>query len=345
MFSSQTGILGFKTQAAKGTYADPGAATPNQGVYLRYKSGAIMTNRELLVPDPEIGANRDIPDANLGAVSYSGEYEMYLRSESLATLLKGVLGAASSAGSAPAGYTHTITPADRLPWLSVEESIGSEVTADAWESFHYTDFKVNTFHMEAEANGYLSGTVGLIGLTQLADITTTLVADRRTDTSPLLVGTNILVTYNGIQLPAKSFSLDVNNNLEDDDFRLGSLFLGGLQEKRRELTMGVTIRPEDDLLWKQAVLGSSVASAPVGGSALKQQTVITITSYEDIPGATSGVKYVTTLTVPKSAIVPFQATPSGDDVIEHDLEIRALRPDPTVNLITATVKNSYATVA
>lgn len=339
-FSSQSGNIGIRTQASKGVYADPGAVAPNQGVFVKFTSGSLGGNRELLVPDPEIGGNRDVPDAALGPVSYSGDFDLYLRNEFMATALKGVLGSAATAGSALLGYTHTITPADTLPWLSVEENI-----AGSYENFRYTDSLINTFHMEAEAGGYLTGTAGLLALTQAADTAPSASGVQRWDNAPLIVGTNITVTYNAVQLPAKSFSLDINNNIEDDDFRLGSLTLGDLTPKRREITMGVTVRPNDSALWKQAMYGSPSASAPVGGAALKQQVVITITSYEDIPGANAGVKYATVITVPSAALVPFSVEPSGDDVLEHDIEIRALRPNPATAIMTATVKNSFATVA
>ena len=340
-FSSQPGAVGFRTQASKGTYADPGAVAPNQGVFVKVTSGAMGGNRDLMIPDPEIGGNRDVPDAVLGPIAFAGDYDMYLRPESAAFFLKAALGSAASAGAAGTGYTHTITPADTLPWVSVEENIGGVSTA--YENFRYTDAKVNTFHLEAEAGGYLQGTAGMLALTQLADTTATLPAAQRYDESPLLVGTNITVTYNAVQLPARSFSLDINNNIEDDDFRLGSLTLGDAVEKRRDITMGVTIRPNDSALWKQAMYGSSSASSAQGGAATKQQAVITITSYEDIPGAT-GVKYQLTFTIPKAALVPFAVEPSGDDVIEHDIEIRALRPLAATAIMTATVKNSYSTV-
>jgi hypothetical protein len=341
-FSSQAGHVGLKTQATKGAYLDPGAADPDQGVFMRIRSGALGGNRELLIPDPEIGGNRDIPDAQLGPINFSGEYDFYARMESMATLLKGVLGvAAAPVGTAPTGYLHTITPADTtaLPWLSVEE-----VIAGSYENFQYTDMKVNTLHLEADATGYLMGTVGLIGLTQgpLADPTD--LADQRWDTSPLIVGTNIIVRWNGATLPAKSFSLDINNNIEDDDFRLGSLFLGDAQEKRREITAGVTIRPENAALWRTAMWGGPAATVP-GGQSFKDDASITISSYEDIPGATAGVKYTMTFTIPSAIIQPFSLSPSGDDVLEHDLEIQSVRPDPAVPILTAAVRNSYATVA
>ena len=337
-FVAQAGHFGVKTQAVKGTYQSPGAVAPNQGVFLFFRSGALGGNRELLIPDPEIGGSRDIPDAQLGPISYSGEIDMYARMESMATLMRAALGAVATTGTAATGYSHEVTPADTIPWLSVEEKI-----ANGYESFKYTDAKVNTYHLEADANGYLMSTAGMIALKQELVVPTPLGTQRR-DSSPLLVGSNICVRWGGVDLPAKSFSLDINNNLEDDDYRLCSMSLGDAVEKRREITMGVTIRPNDALLWRTAMWGGPAAVQPLGQS-FKDDVEIEITSYEDIPGATVGVKYNTTITVPQAIIAPFSLDPSGDDVLEHDIEIRAVRPNLGVPIITATVTNSFATVA
>lgn len=340
-YSSQSGHLGLKTQTSKGVYKNPGAVAPNQGVFVRYTSGSLGGNRDLLVPDPEIGGNRDIPDAALGPISFSGEFNAYARLEFLASLFYGALGTkAAPAGTVEDGYTHVITPGDTIPWFSVEEQI-----ANGYEVFNYTDGKVNTLHLEADANGYLMCTFGIIALTQTAGNTATVDGSQRVDTSPLIVGSNVGITYGGLALPAKSFSLDINNNLEDDDFRLGSLFLGDLVEKRRELTMATTIRPSDHNLWRQAMYGSSSATSAQGGRAAKDEVVITIETYEDIPGADPGVKYELEITVPTAAIAPFGVSPSGDDVLQHDLEIRALRPDPAEDLISVAITDSFATVA
>lgn len=339
-FLSQAGQIGFKTQTSKGVYKDPGATAPNEGVFMRFTSGGLGGNRELMVPDPEIGAGRDIPDAALGPISFSGEFNAYARMESLATLLYGALGGKASSGAPEDGYTHDITPADTIPWLSIEEKVGN-----GYEVFRYTDCKVNTFHLEADADGYLMLTVGIIGLTQTAGNTATASGSQRVDASPLLLGSKILVNYGGAQLPAKSFSLDINNNLEDDDWRLGSLFLGDLVEKRREVTGGVTIRPNTHDLWREAMYGSASATSAQGGAAAKDEVEITIESYEDIPGADAGTKYAATFTMPNAIIAPFGVTPSGDDVIQHDLEIRAVRPLPGENVIDASIINSFSAVA
>ena len=141
----------------------------------------------------------------------------------------------------------------------------------------------------------------------------------------MVAGTNITVTYNSIALPAKSFSLDINNNLEDDDFRLGSLYLGDVTEKRREVTAGINVRPADATLWKQATYGAGATTAPTGLTS-KNPLVITMTTYESIPGGTPTTSYQLQLTFPSAILAPLGVVPSGDDVIEHDYEVRMVRP-------------------
>lgn len=333
-YASQTGQLGFRTQGPAGVYADPGVS----GVFALFKSGGMSGDRELIIPDPEIGGDRDIPDAYLGPIVFTGSFEAYARMEVLATLLKAVAGSASSsvAGTGPTQVgTHTITPANALVALSVEE-----VISDTYEAFQYVDVFVNSLHLEAEASGYLTTSFDLIAKSQTAGITPTASPD--IDTTPLIVGSTITVEYNSIALPAKSFSFDIMNNIEDDDFRLGSISVGDLTPKRREVTAGLTIRPEDSDLWRQATYGSSVATSAQAGAAAKQPLVITCESYAVIGSSTD--KYTLSIELPNATIKPFKVEPSGDDVIEHDIEIQALRPAAADPVCEFVVKNALATV-
>ena len=337
-FNPQNGQFGIRTQPVKGTYSDPGAAAP-AGVFFRTRGGALGGKRELLIPDPEIGGGRDIPDAVLGPIIWAGEIEFYVRMEAAATLLYGALGGKSSSvsgvGEALVG-THVLTPADILPWLSAEEAV-----ADSYDVFNYTDLVVNTLHMECDASGYFMGTVGLLALKQTAGNTRT--AAPHWDPTNLIVGTNVSVTYNSVVLPAKKFSIDINNNIEDNDFRLGSLFAADLAAKRREVSLGVTIRPNDSNLWRQAVLGAAAATSAQGGTAAKSAVEVSASTYENI--GTSSTPYSLLVEAPSATIAPYDNKVSGDDIIENDLEIRLFRPDPAVDLLTATVDNGLADVA
>lgn len=333
-FSSQAGQVLLATQATAGVFP-AGFGTAHTAMKLR--SGSLGPNRDLLITDPEIGGGRDRVDAYLGAGSWSGDYEFYARMESLPTLLRAALGGAASA-AATGVNTHTITPVDTatLPFLAIEENIGGSL-----ETMQFTDAVVNTFHLESEANGYLMGTAGLIARTGIAGATKT--ATPTWDNSPMTVGTNIAMTLNGVALPAKSFSIDINNNFEDDDFRLGSLSLGDLTAKGREVSGSFTIRPNDSSLWRRAVMGTAVGTG-FGGLVTKDQLIITMTTYEDIVGGTPPTKSSLTLTLPKVAFEPFALEPSGDDIIEHDISWSALRPVVGTPVMTAIVKNGAAAI-
>lgn len=334
-YSSQAGTVAFMTQAAPDTFP---ATFDTVSKAMKLRSGSLSPNRELLVTDPEIGGGRDTVDAYLGAVSWSGDYEFYARLETLCTLLKAGFGSSATATTTGVS-THTFTPLDAatLPFLSVQENIGGGL-----EKYNYTDAVVNTLHFEADANGYLMGTAGLIARKQIAGVTV--------DTTPVFddtflpVGTNITLTYGGVTLPAKSFSFDMTNNFEDDDFRLGSFYLGDLTAKSREFTGSVSIRPQDSVLWRKAVYGAAAATAP-GGLTNKEQLVITCTTYEDIVGGTPTTKSSLVLTLPKVALEPYGLEPSGDDIIENDVNWRGLRPVFGTAACTAVVKNSLATIA
>lgn len=323
-YGSQSGQVLIRTQAVQGTYQ---ADTATKGVGVKLRSGSLGTNRDLLIPDPEIGGGRDTTDAYLGAVAWSGDYEFYARLSGLLTLFRAGFGAADAGTLVETGVNKfSVTPSDSsaLPWLSIEEKIGSGL-----ETFRYTDCVVNSLHLEAEANGYLQGTAGIIAALQTAGATPT--PSPVWDNTNLLVGTNITVTFGGVTLPAKSFNFDFTNNFEDDDFGLGSLFLKGLTAKGREVTSSFTIRPQDSTLFRRASYGAASATT-AGGLSDKQALVIEAKTYEKIGATAVGTLK---LTMPKFTLSPHSFDPSGDDVIETDIEGRAVRPSPEVPICTA----------
>src|SRR6185369_988169 len=117
-YSSQPGQIGFGIQTGRGT---PAPATR----FARLRSGSLGGERSLLIPDPEIGGNRDIPGAYLGPVSFVGDLEFYPRAQMVALLAYGCLGlkASTSVTGPPVIGTHVLDPGDVCPWLSVEERI------------------------------------------------------------------------------------------------------------------------------------------------------------------------------------------------------------------------------
>lgn len=338
-FSSQAGRVLFRTQASQGVFP---ADFEAEHIAMKLRSGSLGPNRELLVTDPEIGGGRDTVDAYLGAVSWSGDYEFYARPNAITTLIAACLGESATALEGTAGaWKHTLSPSDSatLPFLGIEEIIGGSM-----EKYHYTDAVVNTFHLEAEANGYLMGSAGLIAARQQAGITEVDPGDVTWDDGNLIVGTNITVTYNSVQLPAKSFSFDINNNFEDDDFRLGSFYLGDLTAKSREITGSFGIRPNNSDLWRKAVYGTTAATQP-GGLTGKSPLVIDCVTYEDIPGSDPLIKSRIRSTWNNIVLEPYALEPSGDDIIENDISWRAVRPSPGTPVGIIEVFNGMETIS
>lgn len=440
--NSQAGQVGFGIQSVKGT---PVAATR----FARLRSGSLGGDRALLVPDPEIGGNRDIPGAYLGPVTFGGELAFYPRAEMIAMLAYGALGVKADSSVAgtnevqtltqsgaatggtfklqfrgqrtatipwngtaanvdtalealsligvggvlsaggplnttpitvtfnaapyapsnvpnltivenlltggsnptilvtastpgiPAIGTHIITPGDILPWLSVEERIGA--AAAAFESYQYKDAKVNTLHLEAAANGFVMGTANLFALSQVSGFTAQ--TNPSWDTTPMMVGGEVVVSFGGATLPANNFALDINNNLETDNFVLGSVFAADATEKRRELKMTCSYRPVDSTLWKSAMYGSSALTSPAAGPAYQGAASVKITTYETIGDVIAGTPFSVLIEAPNVVITPYKISPSGDDVLSNDLEFTFVRPDAAVNPITVTVINDLAAVS
>lgn len=117
-FSSQAGHVAFRTQATPATFATDFASAC---IAMKLKTGALSSNRDLLIPDPEIGGGRDVNDAFLGAVTFTGDYEFYGRLNGLLTLLQAALGIhiggtggtqdvqTLTMGGTPTGGTFTLT--------------------------------------------------------------------------------------------------------------------------------------------------------------------------------------------------------------------------------------------
>lgn len=333
--TSQSGQVIFATQTAAGVPVDA-ATLASDGLSVKIRSGALAGSRDLLVPDPEIGGGRDTSDAYLGGVSFSGDYEMYVRFRAVAFFLANCLGvkATVAVSGVNGAHEHTITPSDgQVPFMTVYEEIG-----DGLERFIYSDVVVNTFHLEADANGLMSATAGLIGRLVTAGVPA-IDGTPLVDNTSMVPGTNIVLRYNGVQLPAKSFSLDITNNFEDDNHYLGSFYLGDLTAKSREVTASATLRHESNVMMRQALFGASTATQ-IGGLTTKEPLEIEINAYEDVVGATpAGTKYSITIELPRVIFEPFAFEPSGDDAFENDVAMRAVRPNPAIPIMTATVVN------
>lgn len=301
-FNAQEGALGVARQTLDGTWAAPTD-------WIKILSGSLGSRADLIVSEPEIGGTRDIhaDGVDMGAISYGGSYEFNLRPEALGFFLLSCLGSVASAAFSGA-YKHTFTPASALQRLSLFERVGS-----AYEIFAYTDAVVNKLEFNCSPNEALKGVAEVLAITQNADIADD--TESFEDTSRFMFN-RVVCKIDGVQYMAKDLSFGFDNQSEDDDFGLGSLFMQDISPGRRQLEVGMTIRPSDSNFYKLANYGDIANSAP-DGSIGQVSLNVTASSAGNIPAAT--VPYSIEIDIPVAKLKPFEPERSGDSRIEQKL--------------------------
>lgn len=103
----------------------------------------------------ETDANRDQGVAFLQSYGVEGSPEVYVRDANIHHVLESVLGTIGTAGAGP--YTHTITPANTLPYYSMYKELGGILFEQ------YSDVKVSELTISAEAGQPLTAALTVNG--------------------------------------------------------------------------------------------------------------------------------------------------------------------------------------
>jgi hypothetical protein len=97
-------------------------------------------------------------------------------------------------------------------------------------------------------------------------------------------------------------------------------------------------------MWRQATYGDSAATA-VQGTITKSEVVVTLSTYSTIPNSSPALVSSMQITMPKCALKPYAFQVSGDDIIDSDVELQALRPDFRNPLVKIAVVQAVQNVA
>lgn len=311
VFMSEEGYVGLAKQIVSG-----GRVTPAHFLYVN--SVAIDPEESLLIPDPEIGSGRDIVDAFVGPIKWTGSLEFNLRPEAFGLLLLGATGAVTSSGINGDAKGHLFTFENDLIPLSIEKRVG-----DGLEVFAYTDTKINTLRIECAAGELATGSAEVIAITEESDIAESV---ESFETAPIFTWAGGSITIDSEEIPVKNFSFEINNNLVDDDFRIGQRKLGSLTEKRRELTASFDIVPLTSDTYKKAVYGSTGASSVSGNQQTFSAAVhIKLESADGVYVPGTSQKYEFELDIPKAIFRSAPLPTSGDDLIVQTLEMLPIK--------------------
>lgn len=320
------GYVVAKVQSAQGTFETP-------DTFLSVLSGSMGANTELVIPDPEIkgSAGRWMSEADVGTINYGGGYEFYFRPNSGALMVLAAMGNDAVTALGGGAYRHTITVSGTNYWLSLQERIGLTI-----DTFDYTDAKCNSLTLSNDVNDYLKGEVDFLAITQSGGASAQEVSE---DTSPKFMSHVGVVELEDETLRTKTFSLEINNNLVDDDFFIGSRMLDDIVEGNQEFRGTLNIRPEDSDLYKKAVYGSADAEMPTNeiyqGSFSIEYTSPTLIAETAYP-------YRIKVEADNCNFEPFKYEPKNNDPIEHELNIVPFLPGDGTEIVTITIDNAIA---
>lgn len=280
---SITGQVGHVAFAKQPTW-DTAVVVPASYQAVKITGDSLVAANNMLVAEGEIGTGRDVSQAVPGGFSVAGAVNGNLTARAAALFLYGSLGTqldttADATNAAVSGFT----PADSLPWFTVEKRVGT--TGSALLTLRYTNTMVNTFNLSATAGGLSTFSAGLIATNE-----------DYIATGPVAVPTfpsaesDLLVFHGGrvrlkdsidsdavtfsatdnvegagttMHAPMQSLEVVVNNNVAADEYSIRpSRFLRGLTEGIRSVEINTTIIFEDNAAYRRFTYGNATGTKP-----------------------------------------------------------------------------------
>lgn len=311
-------LLALALQSAKGTpnttYTDA----------LPFSGGSIAPSRTIDQLS-ETDSQRDQGVSFVQLTGVEGDPEVYVRDASIHRLLNGVLGSTASTGTT--NYTHTITPANTIPYFTFFREIGDTL----FEQFD--DVKISELTVSADAGNPLTCAATIMGRQA-----TRLAAEPASVTSLTLAGGEVynfneatVTLAGGATALVSSFECTISNNVttQQTDDSIPYDVIEGL----REVTLGFTLIFEDLDEYNRFHYGST------SGTAQSDTLGTTSADFLFSKGANNSIQF----TLPSIAYQEFPVNPDpGGDPVTVDVTSVAQRGGSPV--VTAVVKNQIATV-
>ncbi len=249
-----------------------------------------------------------------------------MRDANIHHFLTAALGAQADSGAT--NYTHTITPANALPYYTLYREIGGTL----FEQFN--DCMANEITISADAGSPLTCSLSFLGLsaTRLASQPGTISSIALPDaTKPAYNFGEATVTLAGSGTAlVSSFELTLSNNTstqQTDDFAFYDVVPG-----QRELTLGFTLIFETLAEYNRFHYGGT------GGTAQSPTLATVAANFTYTKGANNSVAF----DFPSLAYeeLPVDPDPSGAPIT---VDVRARAQRGSSPIVTATVKNQVAT--
>lgn len=232
------------------------SGSPTIAEFLPFISESLKLERNIVATDA-IRGNAARSLWRQGAERVGGDLNVEMQpTDEMGILLKHSLGRAETAG--PSGtdsyYVHSIYPSGALP-AGVKLQIDRD---DKW--FTYKGCKVNELSMECAVGDPLTATFSFLGHSETYSATGTAATGIST-LNPLTFDEGAF-TMDGASAEVQGFTLNINNNLEEDKGELGSRYRAAIPRSGfREVTGTLNMEFDDFTFYSKYVNGTEAAIA------------------------------------------------------------------------------------
>jgi Phage tail tube protein len=323
-----TAWLLAQKQTAKGAIATPVApvATPGTaGAWkMPFSGGNIGPVRETDALS-ETDSSRDVGVSYVSSSGVEGSPEFYVRDASIPFWLLASLGSLATAGTTP-NFTHTITPAASLPYISVWRNVSDTL----WES--YLDCKVGSLSISAEAGGVLTATAGIQGVLPTR-LTSAPGAAVTLDSGPVYKfhdrpTAGVVTLGGGATALVRSFELSIENNLQRQQTDAVTPY--DVYEGQREVSLGF------DLIFESLDEYNKFHYGGAAGTQISNNIFTTSAVFTFERGTDNSIAF----NLPSIAYqeFPIEPSPGGDPIVAS---VRAVAQRGGSPVVTATVKNQF----
>ena len=323
--SSRIGTIAVAVQTGKGA----AAANPT----VKFELAAAPS----VMPVKEIGrysttdAGRDQGPAYVSRFGVAGDFQVYAHPQGIGTLFRAALGANANSGAGP-NYTHTITPADDLPYLTIWRMVGNVI----FERF--VDCKVGSLRLSGSAGSPLTLSLSVEGIRSTFEAADTALAAllNETDAGYLYPEAAGAILIDGAAQPLSSIEFEVNNNVSS--YQADDYFPQDIDPGAREVTLsfstrftGATAFPD----YRTFYYGSAAGTT--------QSTVITPRTFAVTFTRNANTSLKIDLPRITYAAIPVNPDPGGDP-LEVEVSTSVEKPSGATPIVTVTVKDQNATV-
>jgi len=242
--STGKGYIAVGKQTSKAT-----AVTPNK--FVKYDGADTIETTQRNWKFREGGDVRDIGSSLKQFQKYDGGFTFKARPDMSGFFVAAALGNATIAGSS-SPWSHTVSGAETLPWLSVEKNINNQIIE------RLQDCKVNSFEISAEASQPVKCNVNLMGIS--ASGRTQVLSDTYETDNPWIFYQGAF-TIDGVpDNKIQKFSLRINNNLQEvftDDICRNDILEGN-----RDIELDFTLVYNNQNKFNQIYYGGSAGVNP-----------------------------------------------------------------------------------